>query len=552
MHRIARKAIRFSLILASVAGLISGAGLALLLTGAHGSLSDIVTGNRAAAITIADRSVSQPLHLAYQTAEAAISVDTGHSIAQVDPAYLSFALDAAQVTGAPWWDPAANKIEANAGTVAGPVFNFRQPLLDLLAGALAPAYFRIGGSEADRVWYAIKANAAPIPAGYTSILTRNQWDEANQFAIRNGLQIVFTLNAGPGPRQRGIWNSENAQDLIDYTNSRHYPVAVWEYGNELNGYWFIHGIGSTIPPEVYAKELGWLSQMVHGRQPSALVAGQGSAFWPVLGEPFSAVAGFMDAYLKAVAKPDMVKPDIIMWHYYPQQSRRSPVATRRAAPGRLLNPPALDEAGFWANKVMAWAGRSAPTASVWLGETGNAQFGGEPGVSDRWIGSLWWLDQLGLLAGSGIKVMIRQTLVGMDYGLLDEKTLTPRPDYWVSLLWKRLMGRAVYAPAASPASPKTLRVYAHSPGPMAPPGATVALVLVNLDPVRSTTVRLPVPMAQAWFLNAPDVLGKDLWLNGSPLKIEKKSNQASLPQLKPVETGNLVLLQPLSVVFLVW
>ena len=55
-----------------------------------------------------------------------------------------------------------------------------------------------------------------------------------------------------------------------------------------------------------------------------------------------------------------------------------------------------------------------------------------------------WLDQLGALAKRGTAVQCRQTLAGADYGLLDEETLEPTPDYWASLLWRRCMGTAVH------------------------------------------------------------------------------------------------------------
>ena len=87
----------------------------------------------------------------------------------------------------------------------------------------------------------------------------------------------------------------------------------------------------------------------------------------------------------------------------------------------------------------------APGKPVWIGETGGAQFGGEPGISDAYLGGLWWLDELGLAARSGVEVVVRQTLSGSNYGLIDDKTLVPRPDYWNSWLWKRLMGQEVFA-----------------------------------------------------------------------------------------------------------
>ena len=61
-----------------------------------------------------------------------------------------------------------------------------------------------------------------------------------------------------------------------------------------------------------------------------------------------------------------------------------------------------------------------------------------------------------------MSVQVRQTLSGSDYGLIDDATLTPRPDYWASVLWKRLMGTTVLAVApASSTAPKATSVYAH-------------------------------------------------------------------------------------------
>ncbi|HEX8950204.1 MAG TPA: glycoside hydrolase, partial [Polyangia bacterium] len=86
----------------------------------------------------------------------------------------------------------------------------------------------------------------------------------------------------------------------------------------------------------------------------------------------------------------------------------------------------------------------------YIDETGNAQCGGAPGISDAFAGSLWWLDELGRLARRGTPVVVRQSLSGADYGLLREPSLDPRPDYFASLLWRRLMGRRVLAVAAAP------------------------------------------------------------------------------------------------------
>jgi heparanase 1 len=146
--------------------------------------------------------------------------------------------------------------------------------------------------------------------------------------------------------------------------------------------------------------------LIQRHTPGARLAGQGSAFWPILGETLSLLFGYMPRYLRRSA--GLV--DVIMWHCYPQQSRRGVMAVRRAYPSRLLDPKNLDEAGHWAQEIGEWRRRYAPGKPVWLGETGNAQFGGEPGLSDAYLGGLWWLDQLGLMACCGQEVVVRQTL----------------------------------------------------------------------------------------------------------------------------------------------
>jgi heparanase 1 len=245
-------------------------------------------------------------------------------------------------------------------------------------------------------------------------------------------------------------------------------------------------------------------------------------FWPVLGEPLSLFAGFMPEYL--VHSGMMI--DQVSWHYYPQQSRRGPVASRRASPSRLLDPDALNEAGYWADKMRAWRDQWAKGKPLWLGETGNAQFGGEPGLSDVYLASLWWMDELGLMARKGMDVVVRQTLSGMNYGLIDDATLAPRPDYWASLLWKRLMGRHVLATTVTGDNGRRLRTYAHATD------STRTLLLINLDPTRDAAVRVPTlnGMTYAEYaVTAPDLFGQTTHLNGTPLALTAAGTLPSTP-----------------------
>ena len=519
------------------------------LWGSHGHLPAFLRGQFAPEPKRLPRETSLSGGQGLPARAVRVTLDLTRPVAEVSARYLSFAVDTSQVVGGKWWDPTAKGVEWSSGTVHAPVFDFDRPKLDTLVRALAPAYLRVGGSEADRVYYDLRGPAAA--PGNESVLARAQWDAIHAFARRNGLDVVFTLNAGPGARdQAGRWTGENAAELLAYTAAQGYRVAVWELGIEVSTVYAVHGLAAQVTAGQYARDLRLARQLVDGYTPGARLAGQGSAFWPVLGEPLGLLSGFLPGYLARAG--DVV--DVISWHYYPQQSRRGPLASRRAHPARLLDPANLDEAAHWAGKITAWRDRYAPGVPVWLGETGNAQYGGEPGLSDTYLAGLWWLDQLGLMARRGHQVVIRQSLTGMDYGLLDEDTLDPRPDYWHSLLWKRLMGRRVYAARVEGEGAGRVRVYAHA---AAGGGEDSAAVLVlNLDPWRDASVSFPDlagRACQVYAVTAPNVLGRAVLLNGAAPSLVGGRTLPDLPGAWREGTGvPAVRIHPLSYAFVVF
>ncbi|MBI9086056.1 MAG: hypothetical protein JEZ11_20825 [Desulfobacterales bacterium] len=219
----------------------------------------------------------------------------------------------------------------------------------------------------------------------------------------------------------------------------------------------------------------------------------------------------------------------------------------------MLNPENLDEAAHWGGKIADLRDKYLPGKEVWLGETGNAQFGGEPGVSDVYISGLWWLDQLGLLAKTGHSVVVRQTLAGMTYGMIEEKTLFPKPDYWNSLLWRRLMGRAVFDVRKDGDNADRLRIYAH-----ATPGDKkgVTVLAINLDHERPAEVSLSDFKGRPFSLyriNGTMIVGKEVQLNGQVLKVV---NDQTLPRIEgslQLASDNLkITINPLSYTFAVF
>jgi heparanase 1 len=201
----------------------------------------------------------------------------------------------------------------------------------------------------------------------------------------------------------------------------------------------------------------------------------------------------------------------------------------------------------------------APAAN-WLTETGHALYGGEPNVSDTFVSTLWWLDELGLLAREGVARVFRQSLIGANYGLLDEKTLEPRPDFYASFLWKRLMGTWVHTPPGTPPISSKVRVYLHSEK-----GAIVSILTINIDKKNHADLVLKTPgnatpgSVERYLLQGSrGPRSKTMLLNGVPIENDlvfqwgkKKTirKYGILPSL-PSEPSGPFTVPPLSILFL--
>ncbi|XP_043530230.1 heparanase isoform X2 [Chiloscyllium plagiosum] len=151
----------------------------------------------------------------------------------------------------------------------------------------------------------------------------------------------------------------------------------------------------------------------------------------------------------------------ITWHHYYLNGRTASLKD-------FLNPQVLDSLILKINQIFEIASKIAPEKKVWLGETSSAFGGGAPDLSDTYVAGFMWLDKLGLSAKLGIDVVIRQALFGAGFYQLVDRTLDPLPDYWLSLIYKRLVGTRVLNVSAvhkDTADNGTLRVYMHCTNP---------------------------------------------------------------------------------------
>lgn len=454
-----------------------------------------------------------------QTVSITVSQDHVH---EVDPNYLSVAIDTSVLLGGTWWN-ANNRLD------------LAHPRLRALTRALAPAYLRIGGTDADRVFYILNGSEGvrktPFEAAPIS-LSATDWEQIISFAKDVKMPLMFTLNAGPGARYAdGSWNSDNARELVRFAAQRHDPVAVWELGNEINAYPLLHQ-GFRVSGKQYGYDLISARKLLDEEMPDALLAGPAVAFWPYLSEPLAILPEALAVGGEAL--------DIVTWHYYPQQSERCLLRTQPASKQSLLSGEALNQAADMARLVSWQQQQKALFAPVWLGETGHAQCGGQSGLSGRFVSTLWWADQLGLLALQGHKVQIRQSLVGSDYGLLREDNFEPTPDYWLSLLWKKLMGRRVLK--TTEIKTGTIRSYAHCD----PENKGWTLLLLNLSPeVQKVYLPYPVDQAEVYALSSDALDSPDVRLNGKSRMMHQQ-----IPALVGVKlSSNTLSLEAQSVIF---
>ncbi|MFH1592052.1 MAG: hypothetical protein ABIB47_01660 [Candidatus Woesearchaeota archaeon] len=416
--------------------------------------------------------------------EKPLEITIGEPISEVSDKYLSVAIDMAQVIGEDWWNPNASTVLGIADDYDLEPFNFENGKLIGLSKELSPAYLRISGTKADNICYFCE----------DSKFTKERFDKIVNFSQQSGFELMFGLNAKD-------WNSGNAQELMDYANS---SISIYEFGNEPNGYVMQ---GHKVNGEQYAEDFKEAEQLV------PKLAGPGDAFFPIVGELFGITKDFLKNH----------NPKIISWHYYPQQSERCFIRIRKA--DDLLSYRKLDEVKKHANKLIKLRDKYSPKAEIWMTETGNAQCGGQPGISDTFSSSLWWADHLGLLATLDHQVVVRQTLAGSDYGLLDDN-FDPNPDYYLSVLWKKLMGTTVLKVSSND---KKVRSYAHCKD------GKITLLLINLDDSFKETNF----SGELYALTSDSLNSKKVFLNGELIN-----------EIQPAFRDKVVL-DPLSINFIV-
>ena len=354
-----------------------------------------------------------------------IAIDGTEAVAgTVRREFLSFTLD--------WWPNDEPGWEGSSVLK----LDLASPRIVNAASALAPFFLRVGGWEADRVVY-LTDNATPWQRQYCSdnpdyCLTMSKWLEIASFAQRVGARIVFCLAYLLSiENETKDWDGRNARDFLEHVSKTSMPGLL--YGLELGNEPLHRDRSTNVTRHVMAYQE--LRNMIDEIWSDNLEVFRPKLFGPATTGVNQKTFG---KFLSFVEFCDMI--DVATYHDY------------RCGSGRNdgLSLEAIDPKSFRDHNKLHHAAKlvkaalTRPNAEIWIGEGSMAYNSGRENVTDSIQSTFWYaniLGQLGKTRHMTHSVFCRQALIGGWYELLSHSNnFEPNPDYWLAVLWKRLMG----------------------------------------------------------------------------------------------------------------
>ncbi|XP_071604673.1 inactive heparanase-2 isoform X3 [Heliangelus exortis] len=423
-----------------------------------------------------------------------------------------------------------------------------------LARGLAPAFLRFAGKRTDFLQFhnvknPAKSRGGPGPDYYLkNYEDARSLDKLYNFADCSGLHLIFALNA-LRRNPNNSWNSSNALSLLKYSASKKYNIS-WELGNEPNNYRTL--IGRSVNGSQLGKDyiqLRSLLQLIR-------TYSRANLYGPNIGRPRKNVIALLEGFMKVAGST----VDAVTWQHYYIDGRVAKVTD-------FLKTRLLDTLSDQTRKIQKVVNTYTPGKRIWLEGVGMTSAGGMNNLSDSYAAGFLWLNTLGLLASQGIDVVVRHSFLDHGHNHLVDQNFNPLPDYWLSLLYKRLIGPKVLAihvaglqrkPRPGRVIRDKLRIYAHctSYHNHNYVRGSITLYIINLHRSRKK-IKLAGTLRDKivhQYLLQP--YGKDglhsrsVQLNGQPLAMV---DDATLPELKPrpLRPGRTLVIPPLTMSFYV-
>ena len=464
-------------------------------------------------------------------------------VGEVDERYQSFNVEMCEVIGGDFWIPynlvdSVRKTSNRTGFAAlkwpiSPI-NLYEKKLRMLAAALGPTYIRVSGTWANAVYF--QDNDEPelvtAPDGYKNVLTRQQWKGVLDFCKATDGKLVTSFSICDGMRDKeGNWSPNQLQSLLNYTKSVGGKIADAEMFNEPS-----HASHGDAPKGYnganFAKDFAAFKKYVRTASPEMKILGPGST-----GEGGILPSGLSitsESMLSAEPRPGF---DIFSYHYYGTVSKRCAGSQK---PENALSNSWLSKTEIGLSFYQSLRDKYNPGIPIWLTETAETACGGNPWAA-TYLDTFRYLEQLGRLAKKGVQVVMHNTLARSEYALLDTYTHDPRPNYWVALLWNRLMGTKVFDAGVLTDG---VDVFAHS---LKNSSKGIAVLIVNPKDSEWSIV-IPAKAEKYLLTSEEDLQTKTIKLNGVVLQLKPDE---TMPDIKgeKIKAGK-VQLPPHSILFL--
>ncbi|XP_059755954.1 inactive heparanase-2 isoform X2 [Balaenoptera ricei] len=380
------------------------------------------------------------------------------------------------------------------------------------------------------------------------VLTARSLDKLYNFADCSGLHLIFALNA-LRRNPNNSWNSSSALSLLKYSASKKYNIS-WELGNEPNNYRTMHG--RAVNGSQLGKDYIQLKSLL---QPIRIYS-RASLYGPNIGRPRKNVITLLDGFMKVAGNT----VDAVTWQHCYIDGRVVKVMD-------FLKTRLLDTLSDQIRKIQKVVNTYTPGKKIWLEGVVTTSAGGTNNLSDSYAAGFLWLNTLGMLANQGIDVVIRHSFFDHGYNHLVDQNFNPLPDYWLSLLYKRLIGPKVLAvhvaglqrkPRPGRVIRDKLRIYAHCTNHHNHNyvRGSITLFIINLHRSRKKIKlagTLRDKLVHQYLLQPYGQEGlksKSVQLNGQPLVMV---DDGTLPELKPrpLRVGRTLVIPPVTMGFYV-
>ncbi|KAI6656754.1 Heparanase-like [Oopsacas minuta] len=416
-----------------------------------------------------------------------------------DPLYLSYVIDAKVL---PNWKSDALIHDTRFNT---------------LMRAISPAWVRIGGTQGDHMTF---------KEGDTNNRFEDNTFSSKTFQdfcilVQNfRLNLTFGLNLLL--REGNLWNPTNAEVLMNYILKLGGKCRVhFELGNEPDLY-FAQGYA--------VNESQIVTDFTLARKTIDKVNfTQRSFLWgPDVASPL--YSGYFLNVLKSMP-PTGVLDGVTYHHFYDQADIADPVYS--------YDPLVLDKFLDRATQAADWTQTYQKNTTLILGSVADYTGDGAGGISDTFLQGFMYLDSLGIAAYLKHSIYFKNSLFGTKYSSLleltpDRSTVNPTPAYWITLLYRRLVGSKVLSVTGSTSRERKVRIYAHCQN--GTKNGSVVIYLMNLA-VSGQEIEIrndPMKVSpQYWYLLSspdPDLSSKVILLNGDILSL---TNNTILPELTP-------------------